>query len=366
MKSLTGVSRRFLDAMRSAALVLRAGAAPFRAAAAGRVIAVGTLLLCAAPAGLTGCASSASERGEGSGTTAGQRRFETSEDAVAALIAAAERGDVEEVRSLFGPGADELESDSRDRTQGDLMRLAAAYARGHALLVDETATVGGVAGPVRVTLAVGENLWEFPVPIVRDGAPPRWRFDTASGLRAVLEARWEANANAAIEFLLQCIAAQEEYRRLDPIGDGGYAKRFRSERGTRNGLWWPDDLAPPISPLGPMVDEAVVAAGGDVDPWGVQSYRGYRFRVLTGATAAAPSPSGFVGARTWIDQRGALTGGFAFLAWPASYGETGVESILVAMDGTVWMRDLGPETDSIVAAIALLDPAAGWEVVEIE
>lgn len=313
---------------------------------------------------LSGCAPSGTSDGAAVTSADGipaQRHFDSPEAAVESFIEVARRGDVVAARAFFGPGVEELESDSFDKTQGDLQRFAAAYDRDHRLFIDAASTADGTTVVDRVTLAVGDDLWEFPVPLVRDGTPPTWRFDTATGVANVLEARFASNRDSAIELLVECIAAQEEFRRLNPQGTSSYAKRFRSDRGERNGLWWPDDLAPPVSPIGPMVDEAVAAAAQPVDLWSLRSYRGYTYRVLTGAGASAPG-----GAQTWLDANGNLAGGFAFLAWPATYGETGVESVLVAMDGTVWVNDLGSETSRLVESITTLDPGAGWVMLASE
>ncbi|MFO0872478.1 MAG: DUF2950 family protein [Phycisphaerales bacterium] len=295
-----------------------------------------------------------------SDATIEQRTFASPEDAVVALIDAARSGDVDQVRPLFGDGFAELEADSVDRTDGDLQRLAAAYDRRHVLYLDgatdiptETATAGAV------TLAVGDDLWEFPVPIVRtgEGADARWRFDTAAGVANVRAMRINANEASALDFLQACVPAQEQFRLLGTLGaPPSYAQQFRSDVGTRNGLWWPDDLAPPQSPLGPMVDEGIAAGTIPVDVHSAPAYLGYRYRILVAAGPSAPG-----GAAQWLDANGRLVGGFAFVAWPEAYGETGARTFLVAQDGTTWARDLGPETERAAAAIVTFDPGAGWE-----
>jgi hypothetical protein len=299
-------------------------------------------------AALPSCSSPTATETPGSS----QRTFDSPEDAVVALIDAARQGSVAETAPLFGAGFDDLASDSPAQTEGDLQRLAAAYDRRHALLIDDQGSDSAVH---RVTLAVGDDLWEFPVPLVHDGAPPRWRFDTATGLEAVWAIRCERNEREALEFLAGCVAAQEEYRQMGYGGPNAYARRFRSEVGRRDGLWWSDDMTPPISPLGPMVDEAVASANPPIDPRTISSYRGYRYRVVEAAGPAAPG-----GATAWLDSSGALVGGFAFLAWPDEYGRSGVHTYLVSSDGTVWSRDLGAETGSLAAAIRQFDPEPSW------
>lgn len=289
-----------------------------------------------------------------------QRTFASPEDAVVALIDAARSGDVDQVRPLFGHGFAELEADSVDRTDGDLQRLAAAYDRRHVLYLDGTTDIPTEAAPAgAVTLAVGDDLWEFPVPIVRagEGASASWRFDTAAGVANMRATRIDANEASSLDFLQACVAAQEQFRSLGTLGaPPSYARQFRSDAGMRNGLWWSDDLAPPQSPLGPMVDEGVAAGTIPADVHSAPAYLGYRYRILTAAGPSAPD-----GAAQWLDANGRLVGGFAFVAWPEVYGETGVRTFLVARDGATWARDLGPETERAVAAIMTFDPGAGWE-----
>jgi len=321
-----------------------------------------SLLLLAVALGLSaGCRFDAPPESRVSYTELVQRTFASPEDAVVALIDAAREGDVDAVRTIFGPDVEGLESDSADRTQGDLQRLAAAYDRQHALFLEE----GTNGTPPSVTLAVGADLWEFPVPIarVRDGAEPLWRFDTAAGVAIVHAARIETNEAAAVDFLLACMPAQSQYRDLAPLGVSAYTTRFRSERGTRNGLWWPESLTPPVSPLGPMVDDGVARATEPVDLEALSSYRGYRYRIL-----AAPGPAavrnGSPDASPWLNRNGDLVGGFAFLAWPLSYGDTGERAFLVSMDGSVWSRDFGLYADAAIEPVTSFDPGTGWERVE--
>lgn len=313
----------------------------------GALWSLGVVIALSCGACLVGC-SDQRDRPSTADQAIAQTTFASPEDAVVALIDAARAGEVVRVRPLFGPGVVELESDSPQRTEGDLQRLAAAYDRRSALFIDD------VDGGRAYTLAVGDDLWEFPVPIVRTG--DRYRFDTATGIERVRAQRVETNEADAVDFLIGCVAAQEEFRRLS---GGAYATRFRSTPGTRDGLWWPDELGPPRSPLGPMSDDPRVAqatidasASGDV-------FLGYRYRILTAAGVGAPG-----GQISWLDDTGRLTGGFAFLAWPAEFGESGEHTFLVSMQGDVWARDYGTSTDEAVTAIVRFDPDGGWRRVE--
>lgn len=309
--------------------------------------------------GLAACTHPPATNALSASVATAPREFDSPEDAVVALLSAAREGDVEAARAIFGSGVASLESDSQAKTEGDLQRLAAAYDRRHALFADPAPDGAEVAS---VTLAVGENLWEFPVPIVREGqgSAARWRFDTAAGAATLRASQIEANEASAAQFLLACVPAQQQFRELGTLGTPSFAQRFRSEPGARNGLWWPETLSPPQSPLGPMVDEFVAVGNLDADAFRATSYGGYRYRVLTSAGTAAPG-----GPANWLDRNGNLTGGFAFVAWPETYGETGVRTILVAMDGNVWTRDLGAETESLASRMTVFDPGAGWELCEL-
>jgi len=152
------------------------------------------------------------------------------------------------------------------------------------------------------------------------------------------------NELAAIQALLAYFDAQKEYASTDRDGDGinSYAQRFLSTPGRRDGLIWPDD--PTASPLGPLY--------GDETRDGV--YHGYRFRILKAQGPAAPG-----GARSYlVGQR--MTRGFAAIAWPARYGESGVMSFLINHDGVVYQKDMGHGTDAAARAITRFDPDASW------
>jgi hypothetical protein len=311
------------------------------------------MLAAAALLAVPACSPKTTPSGGGD-VVSGQLTFATPEDAVVALVDAARTGDITKVRPIFGPGISEIESDDPAKTEGDLQRFAAAYDRKHALWADGT---DGVAGGGPVTLVLGEDFWEFPVPLVRmgDGSSDRWRFDTAAGVANVRAMRIETNEENAVDLLLAIIPVQEQYRQLRPLGLPAYAKRLRSSAGTRDGLWWPDELAPPMSPLGPMVEDAGLTEVMGRDLEVSRPYRGYFYRILTAAGPNAPG-----GATNWLDGNGNLIGGFALLAWPEQYAETGVLTFAVGMDGTVWQSDLGEATEATAMAITALDPGPGW------
>lgn len=196
----------------------------------------------------------------------------------------------------------------------------------------------------RALLTVGTDPFTLPLPIVQ-GADGQWRFDTAGGREMMAAKRIGANERAAIQASLAFVDAQREYALADRDGDGvlEYAQRLISSDGKRDGLIWSQTLGDD-SPLG---EGFLPKKPGD-------GYHGYHFRILT---AQGPAAKG--GARSFLIGRN-MTAGFALIAWPVKYGETGVMSFIVSSDGVVAERDLGQNTAKAAAAIKAFDPGAGW------
>jgi hypothetical protein len=278
-----------------------------------------------------------------------QQRFASPQAAGEALVAAARAGDAKALLAVLGPEADRLlHSGDEVADRAALERFAAAYEAGHAL---------ENSGDARAVLAVGEDRWPLPIPIVKDRAG--WRFDTPAGEEELLARRIGRNELSAIQACLAYADAQREYYLRDPDGDGllQYAQRFASAPGQRDGLYWeagPDEAPSPLGPLFASAKEEGYAVGtGKGEP-----FHGYRFRILTAQGPKAP------GGAYDYEAGGKMIGGFAMLAQPASYGSSGVMSFLVSHDGVVYQKDLGPETDKAAAAITRFDPDDTWEAVD--
>jgi hypothetical protein len=197
-------------------------------------------------------------------------------------------------------------------------------------------------------LLVGTDPWALPIPL-RQGKDGQWRFDATGGKLNVLERRIGANEHAAIQALLASVDAQREYAQADRNGDGvlEYAQRVLSTEGKRDGLIWSAKLGDE-SPLG----EAFLP------PKAGEGYHGYRFKLLTAQGEAAKG-----GARSYMLGKRMLTG-FAMVAWPLKYGDTGVMSFLVNQDGQVYEADLGPNSAKIASSLASFNPGEGWKPVE--
>jgi hypothetical protein len=261
-----------------------------------------------------------------------QKSFSTPEAAVGALVDGLARHDDNEVRVVLGPDYRRLMPldgvSAEDRTN-----FLAAWARGHRIERAGTSA--------RLVLADG---WALPIPLVQSG--DGWAFDAKAGEEEMRTRRIGRNELAAINSMYAYLDAQREYATQDRNGDGvlEYARRLLSSPGKRDGLYWPTADGEPPSPAGPLLDTRDLKDG----------YHGYRFRILD---AQGPAANG--GARSYLS-RGKLANGFALVAWPARYGETGVMSFLINHDGVVYQKNLGPATASIASAMTRFDPDATW------
>jgi hypothetical protein len=272
-----------------------------------------------------------------------QRTFASPAEAGDALVAAARADDRTAVLAIFGPDAwDVLFTRDPATDTRKLKNFAAAYDRMHRW---GTIKAGGQV------LHIGADNYAFPIPLDRDKAG-RWYFDTAAGRDEVLARRIGGNELAAIA-ATEAIADAERQYFAQARGDSKvrqYAQRFVSDSGTQNGLYWPVREGETPSPLGPLVDLAT-AAGGREKP---QPFNGYIFRILTKQGGAAGR-----GARDYI-VGGRMTGGFAIIAYPADYQDTGIMSFLIGPAGVVYQKDLGEKTSEAAAALTEYHPSDGW------
>lgn len=219
-------------------------------------------------------------------------------------------------------------------------RFLEAWAKGHGLRRE---------GDAKALVTVGTHGWTFPFPIVKTAQG--WRFDRAAGIDEMRVRRIGRNEHAVGQVMLAIFDAQKEYAAVDRNGDGllEYAARTRSSPGRTDGLYWPTKAGEPESPLGPAMT-AAAAAGGSAEI----GYYGYRYRILHAQGSHAPG-----GAYDYM-VRGRMIGGFAAVAWPVKYGETGVMTFIVSHDGVVYEKDLGPGTEAQAKAMTRFDPGPGW------
>jgi len=200
------------------------------------------------------------------------------------------------------------------------------------------------------TLVIGAEGWPLPIPLAKQ-ADGRWRFDTAKGGEEILNRRIGANELKAIETLQAYVGAQREFA-SKPRGEGplrAFARRIRSTPGKTDGLYWEAKPGAEESPFGPLVPDAAQRQPG-------APYFGYFYRILTAQGPAAPG-----GAYSYIIN-GNMVAGFAMIAYPAAYGNTGIMTFIVNHYGDVYEKDLGPQTAKQAAAIHAYNPDASWAI----
>ena len=207
------------------------------------------------------------------------------------------------------------------------------------------------------TLFMGAENWPFPVPLKKDAAG-QWYFDGKAGVEEVLFRRIGKNEYAGIRVSKSLADAQDEY--FDGLHDGNtvhqYAQRFVSDEGKQNGLFWKTAEGEPLSPIGPAFKYATAEGySKKTDP-----FHGYFFRLLTAQGPDAPG-----GAKSYIKD-GAMTEGFAFVAYPAEYRNSGVMTFLVNLHGVIFEKDMGPKTADLAKAMTAINPDKTWRVVSAE
>jgi hypothetical protein len=272
-----------------------------------------------------------------------QKTFASPEDATSALVQALKLHDRKATLAVLGDAGEWIASGDAVADRATLDRFVAAYEDKY-----DIAREGDTA-----RLTIGENDFPFAFPIVKSGE--RWRFDTVAGRQELLARRVGQNELDAIKVLQAIVDAQRDYASEDRNGDGvlDYAQKFGSIPGKHDGLYWPTKAGEPDSPLGELVvragDEGYRKKSGDRQP-----FHGYYYRMLKGQGSAAES-----GAFDYVVHGHAIAG-FAVVAWPAKYGNSGIMTFMVNQDGKVYQADLGPESQSLASKILRFDPGIGW------
>lgn len=283
--------------------------------------------------------------------TAAQGDFASPTEGVAALVAATRAGRTAELVRILGPDGKALVysgdavADREGREQ-----FVAAYDAGNQITQD---------GDTRAVLVVGKNDWPFPIPLVKQASA--WRFDTAEGAQEILYRRIGRNELSAIEVCRAYVDAQHDYASSEASGSGfaDYAQKFVSSPGKHDGLYWPSGDAETVSPMGPLIASARAegydaTAGQAAAMDGREPYHGYFYRILTRQGHAAPG-----GAYDYVVD-GRMVGGFALIAFPAKYGDSGVMSFMVNQDGAVYEKNLGPDGATIARRFTAFNPDSTW------
>jgi len=278
-----------------------------------------------------------------------QKTFPSAEEAVQAFIAAQTNKDNKELVAIFGPTANKLlfsgDAISDNERREGFLKL---YRERNSL----------VAKHGDMILHVGPEEYPFPIPLVKKGNA--WYFDTAKGQEEILNRRIGANELSTIQAMLAIVDAQREYALQDHDGDGllTYAAKFASDPGKKNGLYWETKPGEEPSPLGEMVVKARAEGYRKGKAGKPVPYHGYYFRILTQQGKNAEG-----GAFDYFE-KGRMIGGFAVVAYPATYGNSGVMTFIVNHDGVVYQKNLGPRTAKTAMAMKAFDPGPGWKKVD--
>lgn len=276
-----------------------------------------------------------------------EKTFASPGDATLALYNAVKSNDSQALASIFGSSANEISHTGDDVADKNMAaNFIRRYDQMHRVVIEPDQTV---------TLYLGAENWPLPISIVKN-SNGAWYFDTEAGKKEILYRRVGTNENDAIDTLHTLVDAQRDYASELREGDKTkhYALRFVSDEGKHNGLYWKtsEDEAP--SPIGPLIVSAA-SEGYNVQRGKQTPFHGYYYRILTKQGPAAKG-----GARDYIVE-GKLTRGFAFVAYPAEYRNSGVMTFIVAQDGVVYEKDLGPDTKQLAAAMTEYNPDKTWQ-----
>jgi hypothetical protein len=276
-----------------------------------------------------------------------QQSFKSPDDAAAALAAAAKSGATKDILKVLGPEAAEIVDSGDSVADADTrQRFVDAYEAKHSISMQANK---------RAILMLGKDDFPFPIPLFQEKTG--WEFDTAAGRVEILYRRIGRNELEAIQTALAYVDAQNDYADKDRgAGPGVYAQRIVSSLGKKDGLYWPTDGEQ--SPLGELAAQAS-AEGYKVGGGEPQPYHGYYYRILTRQGPNAPG-----GEMDYVIN-GKMIGGFALVAYPAEYGNSGVMTFVVNHAGQVYQKDLGERTEAIAKRMTRFDPDQTWKKVEV-
>ena len=277
---------------------------------------------------------------------AGQRTFSSAEDASRALFDAMQAQDEQAPLSVLGPaGKDILSSGDPEEDLNARVGFVVKYQEMHRFVTEANRTV---------SLVVGAENWPFPIPLVNNHGT--WFFDTAAGKDEILFRRIGRNELTAINACRELVDAQKEYFARPPANlPKQFAQKLVSDEGRHNGLYWhgaDDEFNSPINPL-----IAYARQNLPTDQVGEHvPFNGYMFRILTSQGPHAPG-----GAKNYVVD-GKMSAGFAIVAYPVEYRSSGVMTFIVDKSGTIYEKDLGPDTTELAQTMTVYDPDSTWQL----
>jgi len=285
------------------------------------------------------CSQTGQSRTElGESPVLSQTVFNSAEEANNTFESALKNNDIKLLKEILGADYQEILPVDTVSNE-DVQKYITAWEKEHVLLAD---------GDKKRLIAVGVEQWVMPIPIVLGASG--WYFDIKNGLERMRIRRIGRNELSAMQAVLAYYDAQMEYVELDRNNDGvlEYAQKFISTLGAHDGLYWESNSENTLSPLGPLFAERTLGNG----------YHGYYYKILTAQEDHAQG-----GAYSYL-QGNNMKLGFALVAWPEEYGESGVMSFLVSHEGIIYEQDLGEDSANIVENMPTFNPDSNWKTVD--
>jgi hypothetical protein len=285
-------------------------------------------------------------------TATPQRFFSSPEDALKGLVEAVKTKDKTALDQIFGPAAKDLRS-------SDEVQATAEFDEFVKYVAEKTAFAK--ESDTKIIIFIGNENWPFPIPLVKNN--DQWFFDAEAGKEEILNRRIGENELTAILVCRTYVKAQREYALKDWDGDGilAYAQKLRSDTGRKNGLFWRRASGEPTSPLGELVAQARME-GYKKDKSVFKEepfpFHGYYFKILTQQGKNAP------GGKYDYIVNGNMVGGFGFVAFPSTWGKSGIMSFIVNQQGKVYQKNIGPDTLKTVQNMDTYDPDESWTPVK--
>jgi hypothetical protein len=278
----------------------------------------------------------------------GQRTFASAEDASRELFTAMESQNEQAPLRILGPAAKDVLSSGDPIEDSDArVGFVTKYEEMHRFVKEPDG---------KVTLVIGAENWPFPIPLANNHAS--WYFDTPDGKDEILFRRIGKNEVSAADALHALVEAQQQYFTRPPAGiPKQYAQKLVSDEGGHNGLYWQGANDEADSPIDPLIAYARQNLPADQVGQHVP-FNGYMFRILTSQGRHAPG-----GAKKYVVD-GKMSGGFAFVAYPVEYRSSGVMTLIADQSGTIYEKDLGPNTTKLAQAMTAYDPDSSWHKAE--
>jgi hypothetical protein len=274
----------------------------------------------------------------------GQKTFSSPEDASNGLVSAARNNDEKAMLAILGPDGKQIVSSGDEAEDAQSrMNFVQRYEEMHRLVKEPDGST---------VLYIGAENWPTPIPIMHKGHS--WYFDTEAGKKEILYRRIGRNEISAIHVCRELVATEKEYS----AQHNEYAHKIFSDEGQHNGLYWKATDGEAQSPIGPLVASAVAESDVKQQAGAPTPYRGYYYRILTRGTNGSASVKSYI-------VNGKMTGGFAFVAYPAEYRSSGVMTFMVNEDGVVFEKDLGKKTEVVAKAIKEYHTDSNWQKAEM-